>query len=683
MTVAVACTVRTAAGAHEIEVALPGRPGHTVRDLLARWGLESANGVAIDGIWYPPVTDLTDVVLRRGATLVVGSGDNGDRGIDPAPAVGRVRADGTQPWRRPPRMEFPVSPPPITLPQDRPDPVTTRRFGVAGLVIPVLVAIMMAALWNPMFAVFALLSPLMALSNWADDRRRHRKQRRSNADLAERDLDRLEARLVSTMTFDLAVRRRTHPAINELVCRVTTADGRLWERRPDHDDFLRVSAGWGCLPWKPVTQSQGEPHPAAYDLLANNATIHEAPIPIGLVEGCVVGVVGPRQRALAVVRSLLLQVVAHHGPGDCALSIVTEDPEAWDWAKWLPHLVLDAVGSRAVAATPDDFIPTGRDHDVLIVDVPDLAEPAWLSLRDRIAVVPGAAIAVAATVDRLPSQSSVIVDVGAKAISSPATGVVVPDVVLSSATTAQSRLVATALARYHDPDVREMGVDLPSHVRLLDLLGMDRADSGVIARRWQSQPPVAQLCAPIGDQGGAVFYVDPVGDGPHGLLAGTTGSGKSELLRTLVASLAATVDSEHLNFVLIDYKGGSAFDACARLPHTVGLVTDLDDHLAGRALACLEAELRHREERLRACGAENLDQFHTAPEGDPLPRLLVVIDEFAALAKELPDFMDALVDIAQRGRSLGVHLLLATQRPHGVINDAIRANTNLRISLRV
>ena len=180
--------------------------------------------------------------------------------------------------------------------------------------------------------------------------------------------------------------------------------------------------------------------------------------------------------------------------------------------------------------------------------------------------------------------------------------------------------------------------------------------------------------------------LDLVADGPHLLVGGTTGSGKSELLRSMVAGLALSADPDHLAFVLIDYKGGAAFDRCAEMPHVAGMVTDLDDHLAERALLCLEAELRHREERLRAAGAENLAAFRARTgdaAGDPLPRLVVVVDEFATLAAELPEFLRSLVGIAQRGRSLGVHMVLATQRPAGVVTDDIRANTSCRIALRV
>src|SRR6202012_5647214 len=184
-------------------------------------------------------------------------------------------------------------------------------------------------------------------------------------------------------------------------------------------------------------------------------------------------------------------------------------------------------------------------------------------------------------------------------------------------------------------------------------------------------------------------------DGPHGLIAGTTGSGKSELLQTLVASLAVANRPEAMTFGLVDYKGGSAFKDCVQLPHTVGMVTDLDAHLVERALVSLSAELTRREHTLAAADAKDIEDYTLKQERagqpsqprpsrlEPLPRLLIVIDEFASMVRDLPDFVTGLVNIAQRGRSLGIHLILATQRPTGAVSADIRANTNLRIALRV
>ena len=151
----------------------------------------------------------------------------------------------------------------------------------------------------------------------------------------------------------------------------------------------------------------------------------------------------------------------------------------------------------------------------------------------------------------------------------------------------------------------------------------------------------------------------------------------------MIASLALSHPPDRLALLLVDYKGGAAFKDCVDLPHTVGLVTDLDAHLTRRALASLNAELQRRERLLGAAGAKDLPDMEARdPAGAP-PSLLIVIDEFATLAKEVPDFVEGIVDVAQRGRSLGVHLLLATQRPGGVVSENIRANTNLRIALRV
>jgi DNA segregation ATPase FtsK/SpoIIIE-like protein len=158
-------------------------------------------------------------------------------------------------------------------------------------------------------------------------------------------------------------------------------------------------------------------------------------------------------------------------------------------------------------------------------------------------------------------------------------------------------------------------------------------------------------------------------------------------LQSLVASLAVANRPDAMTFVLVDYKGGAAFRDCVNLPHTVGMVTDLDTHLVERALTSLGAELTHCEHQLADAGAKDLEDYldyaTRRPGLAPIPRLLIVIDEFASMARELPDFVTGLVNVAQRGRSLGIHLILATQRPSGVVSAEIRANTNLRVALRM
>src|SRR3712207_4452450 len=248
-----------------------------------------------------------------------------------------------------------------------------------------------------------------------------------------------------------------------------------------------------------------------------------------------------------------------------------------------------------------------------------------------------------------------------------------------------SEVAARALAPLRDVSLEDDDAVLPDSVRLLDVLGLEPPTVDGIRARWQLEGRTTRLVVGAGLHG--PFTLDLRTDGPHGLVAGTTGAGKSELLQTMIASLAVANRPDSLNFVLVDYKGGSAFKDCVRLPHTVGMVTDLDAHLVERALTSLGAELKYREHWLARAGVKDIDDYidlqAREPGRPPLPRLLIVIDEFASMARELPDFVTGLVNIAQRGRSLGIHLILATQRPSGVVSPEIRANTNLRISLRV
>lgn len=233
------------------------------------------------------------------------------------------------------------------------------------------------------------------------------------------------------------------------------------------------------------------------------------------------------------------------------------------------------------------------------------------------------------------------------------------------------------------PDQEEdLGQGAPALVRL-SRTGCPLTAARIAARWREPGRPGAgggRLSAVLGVGAGGPLSADLALDGPHALLAGTTGSGKSELLTAWLLQLACTVPPDLLSLVLVDYKGGSAFTPLRGLPHTAGVLTDLDPADTARALSSLEAEVRRRERILTRAGAKDVTRL---PAGTVLPRLLVVVDEFATLACEHPDVLDTLVRVAAQGRSLGIHLVLATQRPGGVVSPAIRANTSLRVCLKV
>ena len=191
------------------------------------------------------------------------------------------------------------------------------------------------------------------------------------------------------------------------------------------------------------------------------------------------------------------------------------------------------------------------------------------------------------------------------------------------------------------------------------------------------------LRALVGSKGVEPLHLDLKNEGPHALVGGTTGAGKSEFLQSWVMGMAAAYSPDRVSFLFVDYKGGAAFADCVRLPHTVGLVTDLSPHLVRRALTSLRAELHYRERLLNRKKAKDLLALQREADPEAPPYLVIVVDEFAALATEVPEFVDGVVDVAARGRSLGLHLILATQRPAGVIKESLRANTNLRVALRM
>ncbi|HEX6786674.1 MAG TPA: FtsK/SpoIIIE domain-containing protein, partial [Acidimicrobiales bacterium] len=393
----------------------------------------------------------------------------------------------------------------------------------------------------------------------------------------------------------------------------------------------------------------------------------------------------------------MLQLTVAHGPADLLVAAVTApgSPEP-GWLRWLPHARDPDSGERLVATgeLPTPLIGRARSggprapHLMLVLDDPAPLAARNAPIRELLAGDgSAAALVVGDAAASLPSICDVVIDArpdGTAALHRPGRAELGDHVIAAGASVGTARRVALALAGWHDPEQSAPGADLPSAVPLASLLRADGAlEPGEVRKGWEaagSDPPLRTRLAVAAD---GPVEVDLVRDGPHALVAGTTGAGKSELLRALVAGLAVGTPPDHLAFVLVDYKGGAAFDACARLPHVAGVVTDLDERLAERALRSLHAELRRREHLLRAASVSDLTAYRARTGSIPIPRLVVIVDELASLAHDLPDFVPSLVGVAQRGRSLGVHLVLATQRPAGAISDDVRANTNLRVALRV
>ncbi len=660
--------------------------------------LESRNGTSIEGhVLHGSAPLEPGASVRAGATRLSLRSRIDDRPVAILSALGAV--GGTIPFNRPPRRCPIADAPDLVVPAAPPPPPATEPLSIAGIVAPVAAGAIVALLFSPFMAVFAALGPVLTIGTWWERRRRARRAHRATLRSLADELDRLAIALPARRRAEIVRQRELHPDPAEVVRRAVSPSVRCWERRPDDADAFVVGIGGTDTPYRPeLVPAVGDAvAPEAEALLAAQPLMPDVPIPVDLSAGHVVGLIGDRTAAVAVARSLVLQLVTHHGPADLAVVVGTDDPSEWEWCRWLPHTTDHAVGRRGanVLVTTDT---TGADRaltaagDRTIVAVLDGDDPFQGRTTVGRRLLLGAhtsAIVLVADAHRLPAGCDRVVTVdelGQVQVVDPRRS----DRGTTGLGWGLDRSVAAEasrrLARLDDPELPMAGAGVPGSVGLTGLLGVTGDDPAEIEARWARTDGGAGLTAPIGIDGDGPVVLDFVADGPHVLIGGTTGSGKSELLRSMVAAAGATADPDHVAMVLIDYKGGAAFDCCAELPHVAGLVTDLDDELAARALRCLDAELRHRERRLREVGAEDLAAFRSlASEHDlePLPRLLVVVDEFASLAADLPDFLDALVGIAQRGRSLGVHLVLATQRPAGVVTDDIRANAGCRIALRV
>nr|WP_211177741.1 type VII secretion protein EccCa [Pseudonocardia acidicola] len=524
------------------------------------------------------------------------------------------------------------------------------------------------------------------------------------------------------------------------------AAGRLWERRSADADFgqLRVGCGAQRLATRLTAPQTGpvegiEPITALAlrRFLLGHAVVPDLPVAVSLRSSSTVWLepvdtdLGP---ARALARAMVAQYVLWHSPSDALLAVVAPSRLAaeWEWVKWLPHAAhprrRDAVGAlRMITADADDVRRwwiaelAGRSAGT------GIGEPHLLVVVDGVAEGPGpwagvagvTVLRVGAPPGRRPAPSVVRLCVGAdrlgraEAVAEPENGpgngpgdaangtdgavgwIGRPDAL----PVAEARALARRLARYRPAGAADPAAGggprgpagLPGLLGA-DVTGPDQMEA--LRARWR-RADTDRLRVPIGvDERGQPVVLDlkesaQGGSGPHGLCIGATGSGKSELLRTLVLGLAATHSPADLNLVLVDFKGGATFLGFAGLPHVSAVITNLADELTlvDRMADALAGEITRRQELLRAAGnlagiADYTAARRTRPQLPPLPALFVVVDEFSELLAQRPELIDLLVTIGRLGRSLGLHLLLTSQRLDEGRLRGLESHLSYRIALR-
>lgn len=633
-----------------------------------------------------------------------------------------------------PSGEFTLQEPP-TLPELQPkDPMMMFMMAPMMLGGGVMMLVMMSNrphIGVPMFFGMLAMAGIMIVLQLSRAGRERRQTMRGDRRDYVRYLGQMREKVHDAAARQGASVKWRHPAPDSLWNLAMTA--RLWERRATHGDFSEVRVGIGAHQLTtrltpPTTKPVADLEPLSARALRRFIAVHRAvpdlPISVLLRRYARLRLTGELDSARALARAIVAQLVTLHSAGELRV-VVCAPPERaadWDWVKWLPHAQhpseQDGAGSvRLIATTPDE-LESLLDADVAsrgrfepdAAQVPD--EPYIVVILDSMLLDSGSrlvtsgyrAVTVIDIADRymtgMPTRGTVwdVVPESVHLVRFDATGkeertlLCRPDALSVPAARALARVLAPYRALENGSDSGEPMVadfELPTLLGISDLEQWRPADSARAALDRQ------RLRIPLGvDEKGRPVSLDVKeaaqgGMGPHGLLIGATGSGKSELLRTMVLGMAMTHSSEMLNFVLVDFKGGATFLGLDDLPHVSALITNLADEatLVTRMQDAVTGEMNRRQEYLREAGNySSLLEHETARLAgaplDAMPSLFVIVDEFSELLASNPDFAELFVMIGRLGRSLGVHLLLASQRLDDGRMSKLESHLSYRIGLR-
>ena len=564
-----------------------------------------------------------------------------------------------------------------------PAPPQPYSFPIMATVAPVVVSLAIWFITTSAFAlVFAALGPAVAIASLADARIQSRRRRRREGERFRAELAAARAEVAAAHGRERDELAETLPSARRLV-RSTWSESERWLAGPDDPVPVTIGAGERASSVildgaAAATRSRDAAHDELRLLAQTVARLPNAPLAVDARLG--IGVVGARAVAISAARGFVVQVLASLSPAHSVV-VETDDRDEWQWLDLLPHAtattaiglprtVIRVRSSGRSANVHDREGGHGHGHGHGSDAGADAGADA------------GVVIAVAERRDLLPTDARVIVAThGVRSLVEQH-----PDRAFLGPLGVEwlSREEAVQIARGMAAHAVRAGFGdaaLPDAVAFAECYPQS---SGAQSSGAQSVGPPphrpAGLSAVVAVTAHERLRLDLVAEGPHAVVGGTTGSGKSELLTAWILAIARDHSPAEASVLLVDFKGGSAFASLESLPHCVGMITDLDEAGAGRALESLAAELRRRERLLARAAAKSID---TLPSETALPRLVIVVDEFAAMVSGFPELHALFADIAARGRSLGVHLVHCTQRPAGVIRDSVLANSALRLSLRV
>ncbi|KNY27509.1 type VII secretion protein EssC [Pseudobacteroides cellulosolvens] len=519
-----------------------------------------------------------------------------------------------------------------------------------------------------------------------------------------------------------------HPDIKECIRRVQSIDRRLWERTIQYSDFMAPRIGMGKTPLRLKIRAPEQRISIETDnlslepqkLVEEFSYINNIPVSLPLYQMGTCGYIGIRQEALNNIRALVMQLAAHHFYEEVKIIAVYSKEEEceWEWMRWLPHVWDDSRQMRFMAKDREsvhnifsmfydiikerEFRAGDKDKHINSIQLPHFVfllgdirllenEAIMTYLAHNCQHLGVSTIYMFDRMEFLPKDCHVILDFNSKTAEmiERAAETVKSEFTPDKVSIKDSDLFARRMAPIRMKQMVMAG-NLPNRVTMMELLGVREVTELDVKTNWQENMPYKSLAAPLGIRiGGEKIQLDlhEKVHGPHGLVAGTTGSGKSEILQSLIISMAINYHPHEVAFVLIDYKGGGMANAFIDLPHLVGTITNLGGNQINRALVSIKSELKRRQTIFGDYGVNHIDSYQklyrSGKAKEPLPHLIIIADEFAELKSDQPEFMRELVSAARVGRSLGVHLILATQKPAGIVDEQIWSNSRFKLCLKV
>lgn len=597
-------------------------------------------------------------------------------------------------------------------------------------------AISTGSISSAMPSIITSISMLLGTLMWPMISKKFEKKRKKLKEAKRQEkykayLENIEKQIAEEKDRQKEIILENNITIEECIKRIEQKDRKLWERGIGQNDFLSLRIGIGSVPLNAEITYQKRKFKVESDNLEEDLytlgeeqkLIHNVPLTISLFDNYISGVIGNRKDEIQFAKGLIMQIATLYSYDEVKMVFLYDEDEEKDFefVKWLPHVWNKEKSFRFICTNKNELkdVSSVIENEISYrkeLQKEDVSEelPYYvifamsreLSLRAEMIKqmcksknnLNISVITFFDELKNLPKECSKVIELNSKNSKiydkNDITGefsAFEPDILIEKDLTNLSTKLANI-----ELDLLGGAYKLPKLITFLELFGVGKVEYLNSLTRWKENDPTKTLETAIGiDTLGDPFKLDlhERFHGPHGLIAGMTGSGKSEFIMTFILSLAVNYHPNEVAFILIDYKGGGMAKAFENLPHTAGIITNLDGAEVKRSLVSIQSELKRRQtiftETSKKVGISNIDiykyqkLYRDGAVEEPLPHLFIISDEFAELKSQKPEFMGQLISIARIGRSLGVHLILATQKPSGVVDDQIWSNTKFRVCLKV